>query len=418
MFLAILVIASSLFFTASVTTNNADPLTTDYIDTADTTTTDLPDSGDAPENDNNSNDKTKASWEQSAIQWLIDSQSPNGGWGAGSHSYQNVRDPNLVQTDPATTAFAAMALLKAGGPLKANPHRDQIMKALDRILKDIDSRPNNGRITSLEGTQPQVKLGQHIDASMALEFLTDMSEQITDSELRSNVDKAAEICIDLIQGSQNVNGGWAGGGWAPVLQSAMANNALENAQGKYDVDTKAIENSRKYQADNVGRDGIKSGDAAGIELYAVVSAQKATSSEATKTAALLPASVRSAYQNGAIDGVEIAKELEAKGIKKDEAERMANSYVVNETSTKALQDEKIWEGFGNNGGEEYLSYMLASESLAQKSKDEWLKWKQTIEPKFKQSQNENGSWTGHHCITSPVFCTAAIVQAWNAGNVR
>src|SRR5688500_8620706 len=161
MFLAILVIASSFFITTTTTTDF-----TDYTDVRNQT-------DDTDHRLNNETDPAKAKWEQSAEEWLVAAQSPNGGWGAGSHSYQNVRDPHLVQTDPATTSFAAMALLKAGGPLKANPHRDQIMKALDRILKDIDSRPNNGRITSLEGTQPQVKLGQHIDASMALEFLTD-----------------------------------------------------------------------------------------------------------------------------------------------------------------------------------------------------------------------------------------------------
>ncbi len=29
----------------------------------------------------------KAPWEQNAIQWLVEAQSPNGGWGAGSHAY-------------------------------------------------------------------------------------------------------------------------------------------------------------------------------------------------------------------------------------------------------------------------------------------------------------------------------------------
>jgi hypothetical protein len=29
-------------------------------------------------------------------------------------------------------------------------------------------------------------------------------------------------------------------------------------------------------------------------------------------------------------------------------------------------------------------------------------------------QCPNGSWTGHHCITSPVFCTAAVVQCLTA----
>lgn len=57
-------------------------------------------------------------WNQNAIQWLLSAQSSDGGWGAGSHAYQQIRDPHEVQTDPATTAFAAMALLKAGGTLE------------------------------------------------------------------------------------------------------------------------------------------------------------------------------------------------------------------------------------------------------------------------------------------------------------
>jgi hypothetical protein len=30
--------------------------------------------------------------------------------------------------------------------------------------------------------------------------------------------------------------------------------------------------------------------------------------------------------------------------------------------------------------------------------------------RLQKIQNGDGSWTGHHCITSPVFCTAAVVQ--------
>lgn len=354
-------------------------------------------------------------WAKSAIDWLIEAQAPNGGWGAGSHSYQNVRDPKLVLTDPATTSFAAMALLKSGGALKDNPYEKQIMKALDRILQDIESRPDNGRITSLNGTQPQRKLGIHIDASMALQFLTEMSDQLTDATLQKKVDAAAEICIQLIQGSQNVDGGWAGGGWAPVLQSAMANNALERAQTKYAVDAKVIENSRKYQADNMSGENVRSDDAAGVPLYAAASAQRATSIEAREAEKYFDATTSQSFSSGKTGEKDLSKVLESKGVDKLTAERLAKSYAVNQSSTKVLQDETIWEGFGNNGGEEYLSYMMTSEALAQQNKEEWLKWKQSIEPKFKQSQNPNGSWSGHHCITSPVFCTAAIVQAWNAG---
>lgn len=356
-----------------------------------------------------------ALWDDQAVNWLLEAQSPNGGWGAGSHSYQNVTDPHAVQTDPATTAFAALALLKSGGPLKTNPYQEEINKALDRILKDIDARPDNGRITSLTGTQPQVKLGIHIDASMALQFLTDIREQINDPIQEKKIDAAAEVCIQLIQGSQNTDGGWAGGGWAPVLQSAMANNALERAQDRYEVDEKAIENSRQYQADNISETGVRSEDAAGVPLYAAASAQRATSAEAREMELLITPGQLAGYNSGKIKKDEIIKDLETKGVNRDKAERLTKSYAVNQSSTKTLQSEEIWNGFGNNGGEEYLSYMMTSEAIAQQGKEEWLKWRQSIEPKFKQSQNPNGSWSGQHCITSPVFCTAAILQAWHAG---
>ncbi len=354
-----------------------------------------------------------APWDQQAIQWLLDAQSPDGGWGSGSHAYQEVRDPHLVQTDPATTSFAAMALMKAGGKLSTNPYKKEIMEALDRLLKDIDDRPNNGRITSLTGTQPQIKLGIHIDASMALQFLTAMKEQVQDPTMITKIDKAAQTCIDLIQKSQNADGGWAGGGWAPVLQSAMANNALEQARDNYVVDEKAIENSRKYQANNIGAEGVKADDAAGVPLYAAASAQRATATEAKEVLLFLPSSVLAGKSQNEAG---ISKALQDKGISKDKADRLAKSYTVNQISTAALEKEDIWDGFGNNGGEEYLSYMMTSEALDHQDHNKWLQWKQEIEPKFKSTQNPNGSWSGQHCITSPVFCTAAVLQAWYSGD--
>ncbi len=356
-----------------------------------------------------------APWNQHGLAWLLEAQSPDGGWGSGSHAYQNVRDPHAVQTDPATTSFAAMALMKAGGPLDSNPYQKQILKALDRLLKDIDSRPDNGRITSLTGTQPQVKLGIHIDASMALQFLTAVREEIKDAALENKIDAAAAVCIHLIENSQNADGGWAGGGWAPVLQSAMANNALERAQGRYTVDQKRIDDSRQYQAQNIGAEGVRADDAAGVPLYAAASAQRATAMEARLVEEVLSPTTLSEITFGEPGTIKLSKALQGKGIDKDKADRLAQSYTVNQVSTKALQRDEIWDGFGNNGGEEYLSYMLTSEALWQQGQDKWQQWRQGIESKFKAAQNPDGSWSGQHCITSPVFCTAAVIQAWNSG---
>ena len=64
-------------------------------------------------------------------------------------------------------------------------------------------------------------------------------------------------------------------------------------------------------------------------------------------------------------------------------------------------------GFGSNGGEEFLSYMLVSETLVVKGGDEWKQWDSAMTRNLGNVQNQDGSWTGHHCITGRTFCTAA-----------
>src|SRR5215203_4466240 len=46
---------------------------------------------------------------QRGLVWMAQAQANNGGWGAGTHQHQDVRDPHAVSTDPATTALVAMA---------------------------------------------------------------------------------------------------------------------------------------------------------------------------------------------------------------------------------------------------------------------------------------------------------------------
>jgi hypothetical protein len=79
-----------------------------------------------------------------------------------------------------------------------------------------------------------------------------------------------------------------------------------------------------------------------------------------------------------------------------------------------MQDDDVLSGFGNNGGEEYLSYMMTSESLAADTGEEWDAWYQKMYNRLGKIQNADGSWSGHHCITSPVFCTAAVILTMTA----
>ncbi len=62
--------------------------------------------------------------------------------------------------------------------------------------------------------------------------------------------------------------------------------------------------------------------------------------------------------------------------------------------------------FSQAGGEEYLAFHLITETMLQKGGEDWKTWFPVVRDKIVSVQNADGSWTGHHCITSRTFCTA------------
>jgi len=47
---------------------------------------------------------------------------------------------------------------------------------------------------------------------------------------------------------------------------------------------------------------------------------------------------------------------------------------------------------------------------------EWKNWYDSMSGRLVNIQNDDGSWSGHHCITSPVFCTAACLLILSINN--
>jgi hypothetical protein len=76
----------------------------------------------------------------------------------------------------------------------------------------------------------------------------------------------------------------------------------------------------------------------------------------------------------------------------------------------------IISGFGSIGGEEMLSYMMISDTLAEKGGKEFADWQTKIGQTLASAQNADGSWVGHHCITSQAFATAGGVMVLTAGD--
>lgn len=353
---------------------------------------------------------------ENSLEWLANAQAADGGWGAGLHSAQNVRDPHAVSTDPATTALAAMALLRSGSTLSNGPYRPQLSMATEYLLAATESADDRAQnITDQQNTQPQTKLGENVDVALTAQYFARLTPHISGSDLiYQRVTAALDRCVAMLEFAQQADGSWSNRGWAPVLNSSMSNSALELAQrvGR-PVNPEALHRSQTYQRGNVYADGgVRTESAAGVALYALSSCQRATASAANTTRRALAAEMQ---QTQDTLSKELAIEaLEKQGYTREDAQTMASDYVANVQAARQVLTDDVQRGFGNNGGEEFLSHMLTSESLAALGGENWNNWYNRMNELYSNIQNGNASWSGHHCITSPVFCTAAVVMSVTA----
>jgi hypothetical protein len=367
------------------------------------------------------------------LNWLAEAQHEDGGWGGGSHAMQQVRDPHAVPTDPASTAFTAMAFLRCGHTPSEGEYKDVVKSATEYLLATVEkSDSESPLITDVKGTQPQSKLGPLVDTTVTTQYLARLVGILKqDDPLRPRVSNALKKCIHKLQSSQQENGAWVAGGWAPVLQSGLGGRALEIAQANgAEVDKSKLERYRNYNRGNIGAEGKAAArDGAGVELYAFSGALQANGVEAEAArqaiAAAAPARPTATAQPAegtpepvtaepeAVDFADtdaVTKRLKEAGYDENRAAQLAQAGAQRKAQLDRLNDPNLLKGFGNNGGEEFLSFLMTSEALVVSGGEPWTAWNTRMHELLAKIQNADGSWNGHHCITSPVFCTAACVQ--------
>lgn len=356
---------------------------------------------------------------EDALRWVSKAQHKNGGWGAGSHARQDIYDPQSVKTDPASTAMVAMALLRCGNTPTWGPYSSNLQLATNYLLEAVEKTPDeNINITTQTGTQPQIKLGQNIDVVLTSQYFTNLLDEIKNNpELKSRVKKALDVCVSKIQSGQNVNGSQRGAGWAGVLQSSLANNALETAQAKgARVDDKKLEQSRNYQKGNYDAKNktAKTDEAAGVLLYSISGSARASAKEAR----VAKEKIAAARREGKIaESAPVTTDnLVKAGMSESDALKYNAAYEINQAAKQQAQQNEVMNGFGSNGGEEFLSFLQTGEGLIMAKDIEWKKWYDNVSGKLVRIQNEDGSWNGHHCITSPVFCTATSLLILSVNN--
>jgi hypothetical protein len=342
------------------------------------------------------------------LAWLAKHQLENGAWGQGDeaatmgHGMDQMRGTASV----ADTSMALLAYLRAGHNPAKGEYKDAVRRGFEYVISEVEAADADSLfVTQTRGTRVQGKIGTYVDTFTALMVMTEAKGTMGSAALNARLDKGIAKILAKIQKNQRQDGSWDNQGWAPVLTQAIAGKGLNRAeQAGEDVDDAVLarveENNEKQFDRQAGR--FATGASAGVGLYG---------GAAGASGARDSANTRQAKEGDLKKKIATATKPEDKARYQAELEAGQRAVQQAESAEKALldrvDDDAFIRGFGNNGGEEFLSYMLIAESLVVKGGADWEKWDVSITALVNQVQNEDGSWTGHHCITGRTFCTAA-----------
>lgn len=342
------------------------------------------------------------------LAWIIEHQNGDGGWNQGEES-RHMRSASQTPSEPSNvgdTCISVLALVRSGSTASSGDYAKAIRRGVDFVAGKVEAADNDSLwVTDQRGTRLQSKLGNYIDTFMASLMLAEVKDSMPDDAATTRVSNALAKVMRKIETNQRDDGSFGGAGWANALSQSIAgkgyNRAVQSGMDGDDGVRRRLESNAasKYDA-NSGQ--FAATDAAGVDLYASAS-----------TLGSLQESDNS--NQGAKEEIrkQAASAPTAEG--RTEAEKKLKDIEVNEKNLRdvrqavvaKMNDAGFTSGFGSNGGEEFLSYMNIGESLVVNGGPEWESWNKNIMANLNRIQNNDGSWTGHHCITGRNFCTAA-----------
>ena len=353
------------------------------------------------------------------LEYLLNQQQKDGGWGQGGGWRQggkgggrvegaNVEDP----PDLGNTCVSLVTLLRAGDSPAEGAHREAARKAFEFICRQVEQADDKSLyVTSVRDTQMQVKIGTYVDTFLAGWALSELKGRVADEAAEKRRAAALDKVVAKIERNQKDDGSFAENkGWAAVLSQGLCSKALNSAaRSGAKVSNKALD---KDQQQNLAGLDVAKGDfsaagAAGEPSSAGVSLYR----EAAKLGGL-----RAKTQSNVARKAEAEKKIadaSAPASEKEQARADLKQFEGDDKASEVAQqavagklaDSRYTAGFGNNGGEEFLSYLNLGESLRERGGKEWDAWKEKMQTTLCTAQNSDGSWAGNHCITGRTFCT-------------
>jgi hypothetical protein len=391
-----------------------------------------------------------------------------GGWRQSSSQGGRVEGNDAKdRPDLGNTCIATLALIRAGNTPHEGKYAKNVARAVAFICDRVEGADKDSLyVTDVRDTQLQVKIGPYVDTFLAGLVLSELKGKIpadgTDKRLVAALDKT----ISKIEKNQKSDGTFAGnGGWASVLSLGL-NSKFINRAAQNGVTVKAEVLAKDFNGTVAGLDKA-SGEfksAAALAVSAPAAGvggpgpgTKVASGDVEKTAGAETSGFVDGHAGGMVGGLVVRgssgaafsdagvklynsasnasrlsdlgntsalMEMEAKKIisnasstaeektkARDQLAKVAEIKDAQQVSIngiiRQLDDKQFIAGFGNNGGEEFLSYMNISEMLVVKGGAEWRSWDKSIGDNLVRVQNKDGSWSGDHCITGRTFCTSA-----------
>jgi hypothetical protein len=389
------------------------------------------------------------------LEYLVKHQDQSGGWGQGggwrvAGQGGRVEGPQVQDPpDIGNTCAAVLALVRAGNTPKEGPYARHVARAVDFICRHVEKADDQSLyVTDVQGTQIQSKIGPYVDTFLTALVLAELKGKMPDDKSERRMVAALNKTLKKMEKHQKNDGTFAGNqGWAPVLSQGLANKGLARAsQMGLAVPESAIKRvedqvaasydaqARTFRGGPVGASlalpaagavAARAAEPVRAGGIAVTRTVPAAVSAPTLGDAGVPIYTASSYLTNSADVTNSYRQTEQKARavldrkdasreEKDKARAtlrdVAKADDLRAEATRSvlrqLNEPSFVQGFGSNGGEEFLSFMNISEALLLKGGADWMKWDKAMSDSLTRIQDQDGSWSGQHCITGKTFCTA------------
>ncbi|MCH8042428.1 MAG: hypothetical protein IID44_01800 [Planctomycetes bacterium] len=293
--------------------------------------------------------------------FLLTAKNRDGGYG------NDIGQPS----DVGISSFVGLAFMAQGNTLTEGPRNRELRQIVTYVVKHVRKMSRGADVSGKTRTQLQSEFGYYAPSFFAALFLSQVvGETANDHEARRSLVKL----IDTISRAQQSDGSWGQDSYVPTLGTVMGWVCLRGSysagfevQGSANKTAEHLMNQMDGARDSRNWMQMLYRDAAGIRV------------------------------------------LYAMGKKYEPVTRKAVENALN----LIKHDNRA---FAQAGGEDYLAHFLITDTMLQSGGEDWKRWYPLVRDRTVGVQNSDGSWTGHHCMTSRVFCTAAAVLILSAPN--